>query len=58
MTPSLVCERTSPASEAGGRWFESSPPDQYLQGAAFPGALFLFVIRSRSGPDVKMIQDL
>ena len=38
------------ASGAGGRWFESSHPDQCLQGAAFPGALFLFLLRSMSGP--------
>ena len=58
MTSSLVrerteersCERIRPASGAGGRWFESSHPDQYLQGATFPGSLFLFVLRAYSGP--------
>ena len=34
-TEKRACERIRPASGAGGRWFESSHPDQYLQGAAF-----------------------
>ena len=41
-------------SGAGGRWFESSHPDQYLPRAAFPGSLFLFVLRAYSGPHVKI----
>ena len=39
-----------PASGAGGRWFESSHPDHISHGAAFPGSLFLFVLRAISGP--------
>jgi len=34
-----------------GRKFKSCHPDQYLQGATFPGSLFSFVLRSSSGPD-------
>jgi hypothetical protein len=39
-TEERACERIRPASGAGGRWFESSHPDQCLQGATFPGSLF------------------
>jgi len=46
------------ASRAGGRWFESSHPDQYLQGATFPGSLFFFVLRAYSGPHVKISRQL
>ena len=45
-------ERIRPASGAGGRWFESSHPDQYLQGATFPGSHFLFLLRACSGLEV------
>ena len=50
-TEERACERIRPASGAGGRWFESSHPDQYLQGAASPGSLFFFVFRTMSDPD-------
>jgi hypothetical protein len=36
-------------SGTGGRWFKSSHPDRFSQGAAFPGAFFSFVLRPRSG---------
>ena len=53
-----VAERTSHASGAGGRWFESSHPDQCLQGAAFPGSLFSFGLRSRSVSKSSLIGSL
>ena len=51
MMSSLVSKRTvskanASASGAGGRWFESSHPDQFTQGAAFPGSLYSFGLRS------------
>ena len=47
------CSATS--SGASGCWFESSHLDQYLQGATFPWSLFLFVLRSPSGPQTKFL---
>ena len=41
--------------QGGGRWFESSHPDQCLQGAAFPGSLFHFALLSSSAPDSSSI---
>ena len=41
--PGIQRKANASASGAGDRKFKSCRPDQYLQGATFPGSLFLFV---------------
>jgi hypothetical protein len=46
--------RSTPVFVAGDSWFESCHPDQYLQGATFPGSLFFFVFQSYSDPFARL----
>ena len=50
----IVQSCSAPVLGAGGRWFDSSHPDQYLQDSDLTWVALFFVLRSISGPDVEI----